>query len=114
MLIKKKQRTKEQFGNNGLVWDYPMPEDKIGIALQELDGRVPDSGWGRNNICYEVCYAISGTAEVFVGDRKYEVAEGDIFVIKPREKSYIIGHDLKILTVTSPNWYKEQCEILVE
>lgn len=112
MFIRKTQTKKEQFGKNGLVWDYPMPDEKIGIAVQELNGRVPDSGWGRNNVCYEVCYVLKGTGDVFIEDKNFKVEEGDMFTINPKEKSYIVGRNLKILTATSPNWYKEQCEMV--
>lgn len=112
MLIRKSQRKKEFFGKNDLVWDYPMADEKIGIAFHEINGRSPESGWGRNNICYEAYYIISGSAKVFVEDKEYNVAEGDVFVVDKKEKSYLIGKKLKLLTITLPNWYNEQCEIV--
>ncbi|VVB60637.1 Uncharacterised protein [uncultured archaeon] len=110
MLIGKGRRKKEQLQKKAIVWDYPMPSEDIGFAVQELNGRVPDSGWMRNKICNELCFVIKGKGIVFVESEKYEINEGDVFIISPGKKSYIVANGLKILAVTSPNWYAEQCE----
>lgn len=114
MLIKKKQAKREKISKNGLVYDYPMPSKYLGIATQELNFRIPDKGWYKNKICDEICYVISGSAILFIDDKKFNIKQGDIFIIKPKQKSYLQADNLKILTITRPNWYKEQCEILEE
>ena len=45
-------------------------------------------------------------------DDKYNLNEGDVFIIKPGEKSYILAENLNLVTIASPNWYSEQCKIV--
>jgi mannose-6-phosphate isomerase-like protein (cupin superfamily) len=112
MLIKKSERKLEKISNEGNVWDYPVPNEEVGIALQELNGAVPDKGWHKNTVCYEICYIISGEAVFFVGDEKYNVVAGDVVIIKPQVKSRIEAENLSMITVTKPNWYEEQCQLV--
>ena len=114
MIIRKCERKMEQIAKTGFVWDYKLPDEGIGIAVQKLNGRVPDSGQLMNTVCNEICYVISGSGIVFIEDEKYEVGEGDIFTIDAGQKSYIIAKDLHFVAVTSPDWYPEQCETVDE
>jgi|SRR3990167_5923800 len=112
MHIKKSERKLEKIAKEGSVWDYPVPSEEIGIAVQKLNGAVPDKGWYKNIVCYEICYIISGRAMFFVGDEKYNVVAGDIVIIKPKVKSRIKAQNLKMITVTRPNWYEVQCKLV--
>lgn len=107
MIIKKSQTTIESFAD-GKVFDYPMPDEKIGISYQEHNGRAPLKGWGVNKTCYELYFIIEGKAEVFIDGEKGIVEKGDVVVIHPSQKSYLIADNLKLITITSPNWNKEQ------
>ncbi len=109
MIIKKDPKS-IKISKKGIVYDYPLPSEEIGVSLQELDGRVPDEGFYKNNVCKEICYVISGSAEVFINNKKFSVSREDVFVINPKETSYIIAKKLKMLVITSPNWYEQQCE----
>ena len=107
MVIKKHQTTLESFAK-GKISDYPMGDAPIGISFQEHDGRVPEKGWGINSICFEAYYVIAGSAQVFIDDENYTVEEGDVVILKPGNKSYLVAHHLKLLTITMPNWYQDQ------
>lgn len=107
MIIKKSQTTLEAF-SQGKIWDYPMPGEPVGISYQEYDVRVPEKGWGINSLCWEAYYVIAGSAEVYVDDTKYNVETGDVVVLKPNQKSYLVAKQLKVLTITQPNWNIEQ------
>ena len=50
MIIKKSKANVEKFGK-GKIYDYPLPDEKIGVSYQEHNGRVPEKGWGINKIC---------------------------------------------------------------
>lgn len=112
MIIKRTNATPETFGN-GKVFDYPMGETTVGISYQEHHGRVPEKGWGINTMCWEAFYVISGKAEVFVDEDHDVIESGDVVVLKPGQKSYIIAENLKLLTVTKPDWFKEQYKEVV-
>lgn len=112
MKIQKNQSKKEKIAGEGFVWDYPVPSEEIGFSVQELNGRVPDKGKYKNKVCNEACYVIKGNGKVYIDDEEFGIKEGDIYFIKPSQKSYVIAKQMKILTITQPNWYKEQCEIV--
>jgi len=78
MLIKKSERVKKQISPNGLVYEYRDVSKYLGIAVSELNGRVPDKGRMKNNVVHEVYYVLSGSAKVFMGDKIFEICEGDV------------------------------------
>jgi hypothetical protein len=42
------------------------------------------------------------------------VKEEDVYVIEPGEKSCVKAEEVKLVVVTRPDWYEEQCEIIEE
>jgi mannose-6-phosphate isomerase-like protein (cupin superfamily) len=113
MLIKSKEAVKEIHQENYEVWDYRMPSKETGLSVQKLDGRVPKKGWTRNTVCNEIYFILNGHGTVFVDNKKFEVGKGDVVVIRPGEKSYIKANKkMRILTITTPDWYPDQCEFL--
>mgnify|MGYP001607984401 CR=1 FL=1 len=116
MIIKKNQRKKEKISGKGIIYDYPVKSKKMGFSVQELDertpGRIPERGEYKNKICNEICYVISGKGSVFINNKKINISEGDIYFVKPNQKSFLIAKKIKILTITKPDWYKEQCEVV--
>lgn len=59
------------------------------MAVSELNGRVPDVGKMKNNVCHEVYYVISGNASVYVENDIFELSEGDVFHIEPGMEFYV-------------------------
>lgn len=107
MVISRSQATEESFAK-GKVWDYPMPGEPVGISYQEHDGRVPEKEWGINTVCWEAYYILGGSAQVFIDSKRYKAVEGDVVIVKPNQKSYLVAKQLKVLTITQPNWFIEQ------
>ena len=114
MLVKKEQRKEKQIAKEGTVWEYHLPSKAIGFALSKLNGRIPDSGRMRNKVCNEIYYVISGSGTLFIEDKKYELKNGDVFLIEAGKKFYVIAKNLQIALPTSPAWYPEQWEIIKE
>lgn len=54
MIIKKSKTSVENF-SKGIIYDYPLPNEKIGISYQEYLSkvRVPKTGWGINTKYFE-------------------------------------------------------------
>jgi len=110
MLIKKSQRKKKQLAREAFVYEYPNAGKELGIAVVELNGRVPDEGMIKNQVCYETYYVMSGSAQVFIHGDIMDIGEGDVLQIKPGQKYYIEASNLKLMVSTAPAFYPEQWE----
>lgn len=114
MIIRKSQAILEPFAN-GKIYDYLLPDEKIGISFQEYEsGRAPSKGWAVNKKCYEIYFIVSGSAEIYLDNEHSQVESGDLVIIKPKQKIYFISHKLKMITVTQPNFFYEQYEEIRE
>lgn len=93
------------------IRDYEISKD-IGLSYQVLDGRGPKSGRYLNKECHEIFFVIKGSADFFVGNEKYEVHEKDVVVVEPSTPFHIETTSLTYITITRPDWYEEQYELL--
>lgn len=112
MVIKKHNRQLEVDDQNSKIYDYNLPNSSIGLSYQELNGRVPTSGAGVNSVCREWYYVISGNGSVTINDETESIEAGDVVVIEPNQASYLDAHDLKILTITDPDWNEQQYKLI--
>lgn len=110
MLIKKEKALKKQISDSGFVYEYIGPSDKLNLAVSELNGRIPEEGWVRNNVCQEAYYVISGQAKLVIDDQEYKIGEGDVAYIEAGKKYYLEADNLKLLIPTAPAFYPEQWE----
>jgi len=110
MLIKKEQRVKKQIASDGFVYEYQDDNKNLGLAVSELNGRVPDEGTMKNKVCSEAYYVISGSAKVFINNEVFEISEGDILHIEPNQEFYVEALNLKLVIPTAPAFYPEQWE----
>ncbi len=114
MIIKKSQAVKKQISSDGFVFEYPSVNKKVGMAISELNGRIPDKGLMKNNICHEVYYVLSGTAKVFIDNIFFEIEEGDVFHIDAGKEFYVEADNLKLVIPTNPSFYPEQWENIID
>lgn len=112
MVIKKHQSTPIKEGDNSTIWDYPMPSEETGISYQILNGRKPEKGWYRNTVCREIIFVIDGKASVNIDDDEFDLSSGDVVILEVGQKHFGNYHNTRLITVTSPNWYEEQCKII--
>jgi len=113
MKISKSDRKFVGYSEDWKIFDYPTGDD-LGFAYHELNGRAPEKGQTRNNVCDEQFYVISGTGTMVVDGESSEIAEGDLIIIDKGTAHYFTGKNLRIITITKPNWYEEQCDFLDE
>ena len=113
MKISKSDRKFVGYSDDWRIFDYPTSED-LGFAYQELSGRAPAKGQTRNNICDKLFYVLSGTGTMFENGVASDIEEGDLIVIEKGTAHYFTGKNLKIITITKPNWYENQCDFLDE
>ena len=102
----------EALSGDGVVWDYPVPDEQIGFARQKLNGRVPEKGFYVNKVCHELVYILQGSGTLILESKKIKFEPGDLLVIPPGKKSAIIAHHVILLTITRPNFYADQCALI--
>ena len=112
MVIRKNQTTKIETNPGNIIWDYPMPSEDHGISYQELDGSIPAAGWYKNTVCHEMFYIIEGQATLHIDTDVTDVGPGDVVILLPNQKHKGIYRKTKMITVTEPNWYESQCEVV--
>jgi mannose-6-phosphate isomerase-like protein (cupin superfamily) len=110
MLIKKSQRKRKQLAREAFVYEYCGADQELGMAVSELNGRVPDVGTMKNKICHEAYYVMSGSAQVFIGNEVVDIGEGDVLQIQPGQEYYIEASNLRLIAPTAPAFYPEQWE----
>jgi mannose-6-phosphate isomerase-like protein (cupin superfamily) len=112
MVIKKSTATPIKVNERSTIWDYPMPSEDTGLSYQNLNGRLPEKGWYINRVCHEIFFITKGTAKFNIENKNYDLTEGDAVILKPRQKHYGIYSNTSLITITSPNWFEEQCEVI--
>jgi mannose-6-phosphate isomerase-like protein (cupin superfamily) len=93
------------------IRDYEIDES-IGLSYQELSGRGPKAGRYLNKECHEIFFILKGSATFVVGSETYKVHEKDVVVVEPNTPFNIDGDKLVYLTITRPDWFEEQYEII--
>ncbi len=106
----KKDATKLAFRDGWTVWDYVLSNKQIGITFQEITGRVPESGSGKNTVCWEAYAVVSGTLTVYVNGEAFVLEKGDVIEVLPGATSYLVTDHAEIITITNPDWYESQYE----
>lgn len=93
------------------VYEYPMQNPKMNIAIAEIVGRYPEQGYAINHQCSEMGYVLKGSGKLVTESREVALAEGDVVYIAPREKFYWEGN-LTLVLSCSPAWNPAQHEII--
>lgn len=104
-------RTSKITTTEGTIWDYAINKD-VGVSYQELTMRGPQVGRYLNRECHEIYFIIEGQATFVVGDHTYRVAERDVVVVEPNTPHHIETTQLRYLTITRPDWYEAQYELV--
>lgn len=110
----KKDATTLALREGWTVWDYAMTNKHVGVSFQEISGRVPDSGSGKNTVCWEAYVVVSGTVIVYVNGEAFELLKGDVIEVLPGATSYLVADHAEIITITNPDWYEGQFESVPE
>ena len=84
-----------------------MGDKNINGAIIKLNGRYPDKGRMVNLECKELVYIIKGSGKITVENSETELKEGDLILIKPKEKYFWEGKFDMFVSCT-PAWRPEQ------
>ena len=84
MLIKKAERRRHENSPRYIAYEYLHKDKDINIALVEINGRYPDSGFVMNKQVKEMIYVIKGNGMVVINDIEHELGEGDALLIQQK------------------------------
>lgn len=107
--VKQKDAIKHEHAPNCTVYEYPMHNKEINIAVADITSRYPDEGYAINHKCTEMGYVIKGSGKLVTEDKRVLLAAGDVILISAGEKYYWEGTLTVVMPVT-PAWYPEQHE----
>lgn len=80
-------------------------------TVAEVNGRYPESGWGRNVISDELVYVISGNGSIEMPNENLLLSEGDVALIPKGQSIAWLGDDLKVFIPCIPAWTSDQHEL---
>lgn len=108
MIIKKSQRNLEVDEPDMKIFDYDLGTEEVGVSYQELRGRIPKEGQGKNLEVDEWYFVLEGTGTVAIDGQDFAIEQGDIVNLPKGSTSCLEANDMKILTITRPNWFEDQ------
>lgn len=107
MKIIKENRIKHEHSPECVVYEYPFKDQDINVAIVEVSGRYPSSGYVTNEQVKEMLFVTSGAGKVVIGLNEYELVKGDMILIHPGQEYFIDGN-LELVISCNPAWYPEQ------
>jgi len=81
-------------------------------TVAQITGRYPDKGWGRNKICDEIVYVISGSGFLEMPGKIEPLSAGDVALVQKGQKIAWNGDNLKVFIPCIPAWTAEQHELV--
>ena len=113
-LIKKSETSRHENSKDCIVYEYPLGNPDINLAVIDITARYPDKGYAMNEECTEVAYVISGEGSVTFKDGKIvSLTSGDAILLDKGEQYYWDGK-LSVCVPCTPAWYPEQHKIIEE
>lgn len=88
--------------------EFPFKDEDINIAVVTVDGRYPDKGHLMNEISKEIACVISGSGIVGVDEVEHALQPGDAVLIRPGERFFWQGDNLRMLMSCIPAFKPEQ------
>lgn len=90
------------------VFEYGFEDSEAGIAVAEIRGRYPESGFVANDKCKEIAYILSGKGKIGLRGEEADLAAGDAVLIE-EGREYFWEGDLSIALFSAPPWDAGQC-----
>ncbi len=90
------------------VHEYGFCDSVAGIAVAQISGRYPESGFVVNEVCKEIAYVISGNGKAGFRKGEANLSIGDAVLIEKGDEYFWKG-DLSIVIFSVPAWTAEQC-----
>jgi mannose-6-phosphate isomerase-like protein (cupin superfamily) len=88
--------------------EYSFDDRDMNVAVVTVNGRYPETGYVKNEVCKEVGYVVSGTGSIgTIEGEPHAVSAGDAVMLQPGEMYYWEG-ELVMVMPCSPAFYPEQ------
>ena len=99
----------ERFSNSDICRgvEYNFDDNTMNGALITINGRYPDSGYVKNEVCKELVFVVRGDGMVCKPDQTIEFQAGDTLFIDNKERFYWSGN-FDIYTVCTPSFDPQQ------
>jgi mannose-6-phosphate isomerase-like protein (cupin superfamily) len=95
-------------GNHCRALEYEFAgETDINVAVIELTGRYPDTGYCYNEVCKEEMYVADGQGSMTISDTVNQIKKGDMLLIQPGDRYFLDGA-MTLVIAASPAWYPDQ------
>ena len=108
---KAKHSIQRKNSNHCLITECPMDTDTLNMALAEINGRYPETGYAVNRKVSEMVYIQSGNGTITVNHKTTNFKEGDVVLIEPNELFFWDG-DFSAVIACSPAFTIEQHELI--
>ncbi len=94
-------------------YDYPMDDSDINLAVIQINGRSPKSGYQVNCDCKELLYISNGEGTLYKKDTNDVISfqKGDLIVIEQNE-CYTFDVNFEAVVPCTPAWREEQHKYL--
>ena len=109
--VKKHAAVKKEISPQCTVYEYPMTNSEMNLAVAEITHRYPDSGYAINHKSSEMGYVLKGSGKLVTETHSVSLSAGDVVYIPRGEKYYWDGAITVVLPAT-PAWHPEQHAVL--
>ncbi len=106
-IIKKEERLKIQNSEECSVFEYPFDDQDIELSCAKIDGRYPKEGFVMNEKIKEIFYINKGKGKIDIENKDFDVEEGDVILIQPKQKYFWQGN-LDIVLACNSKFSLEQ------
>lgn len=105
------QDQSKQFANGSFctAWEYLHQDKDLNLAIIDLSGPYPESGYAVNREVKELVYILEGRIVLILEDKEVELSVGDSVILEIKEKFAWRGSG-KMAVFCAPAWNPEQYE----
>lgn len=106
-IIARNQANDYKNGENCFGYEFNLGTKELDGAIVNVNDRFPVEGRAVNEVCREIAYAISGSGQIVIEGKPFDIKSEDLIVIDKGERFYWNGN-FKLFVYCSPAWYPGQ------
>ena len=106
-IVKQEEAIRCENSHTCTVFEYPTKNPNINLAVAEIVGRYPESGYACNKECTEMGYVLKGSGFLITETKRESLSVGDVVCIPSGEKYYWEGK-MTLLLPATPAWTPDQ------
>jgi mannose-6-phosphate isomerase-like protein (cupin superfamily) len=106
-IIKKEERQKIQNSKDCSIFEYRFDDKDIELSCAEIRGRYPQEGFAMNEKIKEIFYINKGKGKINIEGNDFDIKEGDVILVQPKQKYFWLGN-LDIILSCTPKFTLEQ------